>query len=330
MGIIELKHGGGGKATSELISMFSRYFSNEILNGMEDAALLKINGDIAFTTDSFVIKPYKFPGGDIGKLSVCGTINDLVARGAKPAFLSAAFIIEEGFSVEDLEGIVSSMADSAGAAGIKIVTGDTKVVERGHADGIYINTAGIGNIAISGVSAHNVRSGDKVIITGGIGEHGAAILSVREGISFNTDINSDCADLSPFIEILSPFAGKIHAMRDATRGGLAAVLNEIAAASGVDVKIHEEDIPVKDEVAGLCDVLGLDPMVLANEGKLVIFVDSDVSDKVLDAVKSIPLGADAAMIGEATAGDGMVIMDTVYSTERIIDMPYGELLPRIC
>lgn len=330
MGLIELKHGGGGKATSELIDIFTRYFDNDILGALEDSAMLNIEGDIAFTTDSFVIKPYIFPGGDIGKLSVCGTVNDLVSRGARPLYISSAFIIEEGFDVGELGEIAASMAETANKAGVRIVTGDTKVVGKGHADGIYINTAGIGRVEIPGVSAHNAKPGDKIIVTGTVGDHSIAILSAREGMDFTTDVKSDCAPLGSFIDTLLPFAGHVHTMRDATRGGLAAVLNEIATASCVNVKIYEDKIPVKPEIESICNVLGFDILTLANEGKLVIFASPERADSILAGIKTNPLGTDAAIIGEVTEGDGMVTMETMFGTDRIIDIPYGELLPRIC
>ncbi len=330
MGVIELKHGGGGRATSQLIDIFAKHFDNEILNGMEDSALLHLEGDAAFTTDSFVIEPYVFPGGDIGKLSVCGTVNDLVSRGARPLYLSSAFIIEEGFEIAELEKIAASMAAAARQAGAGIVTGDTKVVGRGHADGVYINTAGIGRVELPGVSAHNARPGDKIIVTGSIGDHSIAILSAREGMDFTADVKSDCAPLGGFIDALLPFAGQVHTMRDATRGGLAAVLNEIAKAAEVKIRIYEDKVPVKPEVKSICDVLGFDVLTLANEGKLVIFAPAESADGILAAIKSDPLGRDASVIGEVTEGKAMVTMETVFGTERIIDIPYGELLPRIC
>jgi hydrogenase expression/formation protein HypE len=330
MGVVELKHGGGGRATSQLIDIFAKYFDNDILSGMEDSALLHMEGDMAFTTDSFVIEPYYFPGGDIGRLSVCGTVNDLVCRGARPLYLSSALVIEEGFDIADLERIAQSMAKAAGQAGAHIVTGDTKVVGKGHADGVYINTAGIGRIVIPGISAHNAVPGDKVMVTGSIGDHSIATLSAREGMDFTADVESDCAPLSCFIDDLMPFTCKVHTIRDATRGGLAAVLNEIARASGVSIKIYEDKIPVKQEVKSICDVLGFDILTLANEGKLVIFAPADSADDILSAIREEPLGCDAAIIGEVAEGQAIVTMETTYATDRIIDLPYGELLPRIC
>ena len=327
---IELKHGGGGRSSQDILKLFLKYFDNDILNNLEDASILSIKGDIAFTTDSFVIKPRFFPGGDIGKLSICGTVNDLSSRGAIPKYISAAFIIEEGFQISELEKIIISMAQTAKEAGVKIVTGDTKVVEKGKADGLYINTSGIGVVKISGISAHNVRPKDKIIVTGTLGDHGISVMAKREGLNIDVDVKSDCAPLNKVVEDLMPLGDQIHAMRDPTRGGLAAVLNEIAKASGVNMKIYESTIPVKDAVVNACDILGLDILTLANEGKLVIFSSPEAADEVVDILKSNPQCKDSTIIGEVYDGDGIVIMETIYGTERIVDMPVGEILPRIC
>ncbi|WP_026486850.1 hydrogenase expression/formation protein HypE [Caldanaerobius polysaccharolyticus] len=330
MGRIELKHGGGGRSSQDILKLFLKYFDNDILRGLEDASILNANGEIAFTTDSFVVKPLFFPGGDIGKLSICGTVNDLSSRGAIPEYISTSFIIEEGFEIEDLEKIVKSMAETAKEVGVKIVTGDTKVVERGKADGLYINTSGIGVVKIKGISAHNVKPGDKVIVTGTLGEHGISVLAKREGLNLNVDVVSDCAPLNRVVEKLFPLGSEIHAMRDPTRGGLAAVLNEIAVSSHVDIRIYESEIPVKEEVVNACEILGLDVLTLANEGKLVIFASPTVADDVVAILKSDPLFGDCNIIGEVYQGKGIVTMKTVYGTERFVDMPAGEILPRIC
>ncbi|MDN5326219.1 MAG: hydrogenase expression/formation protein HypE [Moorella sp. (in: firmicutes)] len=330
MGRIELKHGGGGRSSQDILKLFLNYFDNDVLRGLEDASIINLKGDIAFTTDSFVVKPLFFPGGDIGKLSICGTVNDLTSRGAIPEYISTAFIIEEGFEVKELEKIVRSMAETAKEVGVKVVTGDTKVVERGKADGLYINTSGIGMVKIKGVSAHNVQPGDKVIVTGTLGEHGISVMAKREGLNLNVDVVSDCAPLNKVVEELFPLGSEIHAMRDPTRGGLAAVLNEIALSSQVDIRIYESEIPVKEAVLNACDILGLDVLTLANEGKLVIFASPQVTDDVVGILKSNPRCRDCKIIGEVYQGKGVVTMKTVYGTERIVDMPAGEILPRIC
>ncbi|SHE76395.1 Hydrogenase maturation protein, carbamoyl dehydratase HypE [Caldanaerobius fijiensis DSM 17918] len=327
---IELKHGGGGRASQDILKLFLKYFDDDILKGLEDASILNITGEIAFTTDSFVIKPRFFPGGDIGKLSICGTVNDLSARGAIPKYISVAFIIEEGFELCELEKIIMSMAETAKGAGVRIVTGDTKVVEKGKADGLYINTSGIGIVKIPGISAHNVKPKDKIIITGTIGDHGISVMAKREGLNLDVDVKSDCAPLNKVVEDLVPLSNQIHAMRDPTRGGLSATLNEIARASHVNMKIYESEIPVKDAVVNACEILGLDILTLANEGKLVIFSSPEVADDVINILKSNPQCKDSKIIGEVYDGEGIVLMETVYGTERIVDMPAGEILPRIC
>jgi hydrogenase expression/formation protein HypE len=329
---ILLAHGGGGIMMKELVSMLlGRLGSQE--GPLQDSAVLEPpTGRIAFTTDSFVVHPLFFPGGDIGSLAVCGTVNDLAVAGAVPQFVSLSMIIEEGFPVADLGRIADSIAAAAREAGVRIVTGDTKVVESGQADGIFINTSGIG-IVPEGVDLRSdaARPGDKVLLSGRIGDHGLAILSLREGIDFGSDLESDTAPLSLLtVPLLGRFPG-IRAMRDATRGGLAAVLNEIAADSGVCVRVDEDRIPVGEAVRSGCELMGYDPMQIANEGKLVAVVPADIAGDVLDAMRSHDLGREAAVIGEvAEAPAGIVVMSTRFGGERVIDLPYGDILPRIC
>ena len=329
---ILLAHGGGGIMMKELVSFLVDAVGGQE-GALQDSAVFDAPaGRIAFTTDSFVVHPIFFPGGDIGHLAICGTVNDLAVCGAVPKFISLAMIIEEGFPVTDLERIASSIRAAAEEARVTIVTGDTKVVDRGKADGIFINTAGIG-IVPEGVSlsSDSAVEGDMVILSGTIGDHGLAILSMREGIDFGSDLESDAAPLSRLtIPLLENFAG-IRAMRDATRGGLAAVLNEIAADSNVCVRIEERLVPVAEAVRNGCELMGYDPMNIANEGKLVAFVDPGEADAVLDAMRAMELGKNAVIIGEVVAGPvGRVIMKTSFGGERVVDLPYGDLLPRIC
>ena len=284
------------------------------------------------TTDSFVVKPLFFPGGDIGSLAVHGTVNDLAMGGATPLFLSVAFIIEEGVSMEDLRRVVNSMHSAADAAGVQVVTGDTKVVERGKGDGLFINTTGIGLVP-DGVdlSAERARPGDKVLLSGGIGEHGIAILAQREGLQFETTIQSDSAALHTLTATMLQAGGAIRCMRDPTRGGLSSTLNEIAAQSGVGIEIAETAIPVQEEVRGACELLGLDPLYVANEGKLVAIVEASAADAVLGAMRRHPLGQRAQIIGVVSGGNrGLVTMRTKLGTTRIVDMLAGDQLPRIC
>lgn len=328
-----LGHGGGGRLSQQLISnLFLKYFGNPVLNTLEDAAALMLpQGKIAFTTDSYVVTPRFFPGGNIGKLSICGTVNDLAMRGAVPLYLSAGFIIEEGFSLTELEEIVQSMSETAAQAGVQIVTGDTKVVGKGAADGIFINTAGIGSIdATLNISVLNAQPGDKVIISGTIGDHGMTIMSLREGLSFKADLRSDCAPLNGLIKELLPYKNAIHVLRDPTRGGVASTLNEIAGSSNVGVLIDETSLPFKPQVKASCELLGLDPLHLANEGKLIAVVASSVAEEVLHLMHSHEYGKDARVIGEVTAGPRRVALRTYIGSTRIIDIASGELLPRIC
>lgn len=329
---ILLAHGGGGIMMKELVSFLIEGVGGQD-GALQDSAVFEMPaGRIAFTTDSFVVHPLFFPGGDIGHLAVCGTVNDLAVCGAVPRFISLAMIIEEGFPVEDLERIAASIKQSALEAGVTVVTGDTKVVDRGKADGIFINTAGIG-IVPEGVSlsSDSAAAGDKVIVSGTIGDHGLAILSMREGIDFGSDLQSDAAPLSKLtVPLLERFSG-IRAMRDATRGGLAAVLNEIASDSDVCVLIEEGLIPVSPSVRNGCELMGYDALNIANEGKFVVVVDPSDADAVLEEMRSSQLGKNAAIIGEVTVGpEGRVVMKTSFGGERVVDLPYGDLLPRIC
>ena len=299
---------------------------------MDDSAVFKLRGRLAFTTDSYVINPIFFPGGDIGRLSVCGTVNDLSMSGAVPVYLSLAFIIEEGLAMADLKRIVESIRLTAKEAGVQIVTGDTKVVNRGCADKLFINTAGLGRIPEGiHISGSNAKPGDKVILSGTIGDHGIAVLSKREGLSFSTGLKSDCAPLGKLTAAMIKASPDIHSLRDPTRGGLATTLNELAKQSQVSIKIEEEKIPVREEVLGACEMLGLDPLYVANEGKLIAIVPAAVSENVLKAVKRNKYGSDAAIIGEVRGEHpGLVTMKTILGASRIVDMLTGDPLPRIC
>lgn len=332
-GKILLAHGSGGKMSHELVEKgFLKEFANPILDRLDDSAVFDFSGTLAFTTDSFVVSPIFFPGGDIGKLSVCGTVNDLSMVGAVPLYLSLAFIIEEGFPQDDLERIVASIKKTSQEADVKIVTGDTKVVTRGGCDKFFINTAGIGRIPDGlDISASNLKPGDKIILSGTIGDHGIAVLSQREELNFSTELKSDCAPLNKLVSDMLKASTAIHAMRDPTRGGLATILNEFAAQSKVSIRIEESAIRVKDEVRGACEMLGLDPLYIANEGKLVAVVAKEAADAVVAAMRKNVYGRDAAVIGEVTEGNhGRVVMKTKFGTSRIIDMLVGEALPRIC
>ncbi|MEQ8198368.1 MAG: hydrogenase expression/formation protein HypE [Clostridiaceae bacterium] len=329
-----LSHGSGGKQTNKLINeLFLKYFNNEVLNELNDAAhLILYNSNIVFTTDSFVVNPVFFNGGDIGKLSICGTVNDIAVSGAKPLFLSSAFIIEEGFPLEKLETIVKSMADEAKKAGVKIVTGDTKVVNKGSADGIFINTTGIG-IKYNGVniSSNNAKPGDVVIVNGSLGDHGIAIMCERNNLGIEGNLKSDCASLNTLVDSILKVSPNTHVIRDATRGGIAAVLNEIAEMSKITIAIEEKAVPVKEEVSGVCQILGLDPLYIANEGKICVFVPEEYAESVLNEMKKHPLGVDSSIIGGVTEyRNSRVYIDTIIGGKRIVDMPSGDQLPRIC
>lgn len=324
---IDISYGSGGKSTSELIStVFAKHFDNEYLNKMEDAAVLQISGKVAYTTDSFVITPLFFKGGDIGKLSICGTVNDLLMMGATPQYLTVGFIIETGAETEDLEKIAISMKNAAKEANIKIVAGDTKVIEGNG--GIYINTSGIGVIPENReISSYNCSRKDAIIVSGNLGDHHASILSARMGIE--NEIMSDCAPLKKEVNILFENNIKVKAMRDITRGGLGTILNEIANASNCLAIIEESLLPIDSKVKALCDVLGLDPLYMANEGKFLAVVDKNDAQKAVEILKKCEYGKNAAIIGAMENGNG-VVMKTRLGGERIIDVLYGEGLPRIC
>ena len=328
---ITLAHGAGGQMSRELLNnIIQPAFSNSMLNMLHDGAILSMSGNLAFTTDSYVIKPLFFAGGDIGKLSICGTVNDLAMTGAVPKVLSVGVIIEEGFPIDDLKRIVVSMKAAAEEAGIQIVTGDTKVVAKGQCDGIFINTAGIGEI-IEGtkIDPQTVKVGMKVIISGTIGDHAASILASRHGLDLN--LSSDCAPLAGLVAKILKIAPSIPTLRDPTRGGVAAVLNEIAEASNVGIIIDEDKLPVREEVHGVCDILGFDVLELANEGKFIAFVPNDEVDAVLKVMHNHRYGANATVIGEVTSESrGSVGLRTSIGSIRVVDMPLGAIVPRIC
>jgi hydrogenase expression/formation protein HypE len=331
---IVLGHGSGGRLSAELLrDVFLPFFHSQILNRLDDQAVFEINGArLAFTTDSFVVKPLFFRGGDIGSLAVHGTVNDLAMGGATPLYLSAGFILEEGLEIETLRRVAESMGRAADAIPIEIVTGDTKVVEKGSGDGLFVNTTGIGLVP-EGVrlSPLLVRPGDRVLLSGPVGDHGIAILAEREGIQFSTDLVSDSAPLHGLVAAMLAVSLEIRAMRDPTRGGLSSALNEIASRAGVGITIEESAIPVREEVRGACEMLGLDPLYVANEGKLVAFVAPHAAEAVLAAMRRHPLGRDAALIGAVTdTHPGLVLLRTPFGTTRIVDMLPGDQLPRIC
>ncbi|MEU6786658.1 hydrogenase expression/formation protein HypE [Nonomuraea angiospora] len=332
---ITLAHGAGGKATHTLIeAVFLEAFRNPLLAPLDDGALLRVGGErLAFTTDSFVVSPLFFPGGDIGDLAVNGTVNDLAMCGARPAHLSAGFILEEGFPVADLRRITDSMAAAAAAADVTIVTGDTKVVQRGKADGCFITTAGVGLVEQPvTLSASHARPGDAVIVSGPIGEHGAAIMLARDDFGIEAPIVSDTAPLHAIVaELLAAMPQHVRTLRDATRGGVATVVNEVANASEVAVVLREDDIPVRAEVTGVCELLGLDPLYVACEGRFVTVVDGEHAGRALEVLRSHPLGAEAAIIGTvAAAPAGLVLLRTAFGGTRVVDVLVGDPLPRIC
>ncbi|WP_026441616.1 hydrogenase expression/formation protein HypE [Pseudacidobacterium ailaaui] len=331
---ILLGHGSGGKLSADLFrSTVLPAFANPILSKMDDQALLEIGGArLAFSTDSYVVKPLFFRGGNIGSLAVHGTVNDLAVGGATPLFLSAAFILEEGFPIENLRKIIASMKEAARESGVQIVTGDTKVVEKGSCDGMFINTAGIG-IVQTGLclSADQARSGDAVLLSGPVGDHGIAILAEREGLSFESEIVSDTAPLHLLIADLLATGAKIRCMRDPTRGGVASALNEIAQASNVGIQLEEAAIPVRPEVRGACELLGLDPLYIANEGKLLIVSAPEDAATLLATMAGHPLGQGASIVGKVTsANPGLLTMRTALGAVRIVDMLANDPLPRIC
>lgn len=331
---ILLGHGSGGKLSAELVrDIFLPAFHNVTLAKLDDQAVVNINGSrIAITTDSFVVKPLFFPGGDIGSLAVHGTINDLAMGGAQPLFLSAAFIIEEGFAMESLQQVVGSLQRAAKEAGVQVVTGDTKVVEKGKGDGLFINTTGIGVVA-DGIefSADRARPGDRVLLSGSIGDHGIAILAQREGLEFESAIESDSAALHTLVADMIKSTTAIRCMRDPTRGGLSSTLNEIAGQSHVGIELEEQAIPIREDVKGACEMLGLDPLYVANEGKLVAIVAPNAADDLLTAMRGHVLGKQAQIIGTVNdRNPGLVTMRTALGTTRIVDMLSGDQLPRIC
>ncbi len=334
---ITLSHGSGGKATHNLIEgVFAPAFSNPLLDPMDDAANFGINGTgqrLAFTTDTYVVSPLFFPGGDIGKLAVHGTINDLAMAGAEPLYLSAGFILEEGFPIPNLRRIVTSMAQAATEAGVAIVTGDTKVVQRGKADGLFINTAGVGLVrATWPLGQTQLQPGDRVLLSGEIGNHGIAIMLAREALDIESDVQSDTAPLHTLVVALLAAAGEgIHCLKDPTRGGVATCLNEMALGSEVSIALDEHAIPVHPEVRGACEILGLDPLTIANEGKLLAIVAPDKADAALKAMRNHPLGREARIIGTVQAEPaGMVFLRTDIGGTRVLDMLVGDPLPRIC
>lgn len=330
---IVMGHGSGGKLTSQLVeSLFLPAFDNEYLRKLDDQAVFSAGpAKLAFSTDSFVVTPLFFPGGNIGELAVNGTVNDLAMSGARPLFLSAAFIIEEGLSIDELSSIAQSMANAARRAGVSIVTGDTKVVNKGSADKLFITTSGVGLVPDGvSLSASNVRPGDHIIVSGSIADHGMAVMSVREGMEFEGAILSDTAPLNSLVEKML-VAGEIHSLRDPTRGGLATSLCEIAASSSSGIEIMSAAILVREDVKGACEILGLDPLYVANEGKLVAFVAPESSAAIVEAMRQTPMGADGRVIGRVVSDHpGMVLLKTEIGGTRILDVPFSEQLPRIC
>jgi hydrogenase expression/formation protein HypE len=329
-----LGHGSGGRLSADLIhGVFLAAFDNPILARMDDQAIVNINGvRLAFTTDTFVVKPLFFPGGDIGSLAVHGTVNDLAMGGAQPLFLSAAFIIEEGLPMETLRRVAASLRQAASQAGVQVVTGDTKVVEKGCGDGLFINTSGIGVVA-DGIhlSADRARPGDRVLLSGPIGDHGIAILAKREGLEFDCPLESDSAALHTLVAAMLAAGTEIRCLRDPTRGGLSSTLNEFTGQAHVGIEIDERAILVREEVKGACEMLGLDPLYVANEGKLAAIVAPEAADRVLAAMRRHPLGEQARIIGSVTASHpGLVTMRTTVGPTRIVDMLAGDQLPRIC
>ncbi len=338
-GTITLAHGAGGRAMRELIdTLFVGGYGNDLLAALEDQARLELDalvahGDrLAFTTDSYVVDPLFFPGGDIGKLAITGTVNDLAVGGARPLFLSCGMILEEGLPLDTLRRVVASMKATADEAGVQIVTGDTKIVHRGAADKLFINTAGIGVIPAGvDIRAARARPGDRILINGWVGDHGAAIVDARGELALDNPVETDCQPLSGLVEAMLAACPDIHCLRDATRGGIAGVLNEFATASGCALHIEETAVPIRDTVRGVCEILGLDPLYLANEGKLVAIVAPEDAEPVLEAMRAHPAGRDAVIIGEVTESPtGSVILHTGFGGERIVDLLVGEQLPRIC
>ncbi len=330
---ITLAHGAGGKATRDLVeALFAEAFANEALEPLSDSAILPGAERLALTTDAYVVRPLTFPGGDIGALAVHGTVNDLAVAGATPRWLTAAFVIEEGFPVAELRTIVHSMAEAARASGVAVVAGDTKVVERGKADGLYVTTAGVGELADGlGLSPSRVRPGDRVLLSGSLGDHGMAVLVARGDLALESDLRSDTAPVHELAASLTALGPGLRWMRDPTRGGLATALNELTAGAGLSLRLREDAIPLRREVRGACEVLGIDPLYVANEGKLVAVLDPAIADTALAALRSHPLGAEAALIGVVEDDpDALVLLDTALGGSRIVDVMVGDPLPRIC
>ena len=331
---IVMGHGGGGKLSAELVEhLFMPAFANQTLESLGDAAVIDVNGaKLAFSTDSFVVRPLFFPGGNIGELAVYGTVNDIAMAGAQPLYLSSGFIVEEGLSLETLGTIAESMGAAARRAGVTLVTGDTKVVDKGHGDGVYINTSGFGIIP-AGVhpAPDRARPGDLVLISGQIGVHGVAIMSVREGLEFGAPVVSDTAPLNGLVTAMLDVWPDIHVLRDPTRGGVASSLNEIAAQSGVGIVLEESRLPIPPAVAAACDILGMDPLYVANEGKLIAILPASEAEAILETMRRHPLGAEAAIIGQVTdEHPGVLVTRTAIGGRRVVDMQVGEQLPRIC
>jgi hydrogenase expression/formation protein HypE len=328
-----MAHGSGGKLSHELVNRcFASRLNNQWLARMDDSAVIESEGRLAFTTDSYVVTPIFFPGGDIGKIAVCGTVNDLSVSGAVPQYLSLAFIIEEGLDISELERVVDSIQKTAQEAGVCIVTGDTKVVQRGKADKLFVNTAGIGRIPTGvNVSGSNVNPGDVVLLSGTVGDHGTTIMAQREGLRFTGDLASDCAPLNGLVAEMLKVCPDIHCMRDPTRGGVATTLNEIAGRSKVGIVIEDAAIPVRPPVSAMCELLGLDPLYIANEGKLLAFSPAEAAGRLLEVMRLHKYGKDAAIIGHVTAEHaGRVTLRTKLGTSRILAMLSGDILPRIC
>jgi len=334
MDIITLSHGSGGKRTHELIKkIFYKYFDNKILLQQGDSSILKsLGGKIAVTTDSYVINPIFFPGGDIGKLSICGTVNDLAVSGAKPLYITVGFIMEEGLEISDLEKIVISMAETAKKCCVEIIAGDTKVVERGKGDKLYLNTTGIGVFENDfDLTGARIEVGDKVIVSGTLGDHGITILCEREELNFEAQIESDCNSLHLLIKDILGVSKKVKIMRDVTRGGLATTLKEIIEEKEMSIVLHEKDIPVREDVGAICEILGFDPLYIANEGKVVLIVSNEDAYKVLQTMKNNPLGKNAGIVGEVVKDKGgKVYLKTEINGTRILDMVEEDLIPRIC
>lgn len=331
MKTVTLAHGNGGAENQELISkVFYKAFKNDILTKAEDAAIIE-DGKLAFTTDSFTVSPLFFNGADIGKLAICGTCNDLAMMGAKPKYLTCSVIIEEGFEIRSLEKIVRSMKEELAKNDAIIVSGDTKVVPRGSVDKIFINTTGIGEVLYKGISSNSISSDDVILVSRDVGAHGATIFAAREGMDMNTDLKSDCASLFPQVKALIDSGIKISALRDATRGGVSAVLNEWASQSDICIEIEEEKVPVSDEVKGICELLGFEALSLANEGTFVLAINKEDEQKALEVLKTFENSSNASVIGKVSSEyEKKVVLHSSWGTKRFLDLPTGELLPRIC